>query len=652
MRRRNLKTGNHLVSVKLEGLTVFSWKCSVFQLIATGPDAQQQWRRRAPASFQTRLGRETTGGWSVPWDLRISRNHADITFHDDRLEIRCLESARNPAVVDGQSARQFYIRPGEEFRIGFTTFRLEETATEERTVREVRVINEDQVASELLLRKLQRSDRHKDRSKVVNNLEAVLHFLNESDEADFEPQSIDDHLPLDSSASWPSGTPIQAPGATNEQLASENELLRREVASSVSEQKRLTALLLQSHRDAQALRKELSLKQIETEDAERTTETRRKEQHAQLDERLAAAVAEHQRQLNIAAEKLSSAETQSTQLSNQIAQMCEERLALLNQLDGFRESEQQSRELEAQIHRRYEQQLTALTEALSQQQDAAAEKNQAVGDAQRQLESSVAENEQLKESLDKLKQDPATPEKAEVSKEFRDILAAAMNTESELRANLAQIKTRLQDELQAKHDSLKQLNSLRCETEKKSKEDADLIRGANERAAEKQQVIESLQTTCQAWQTRAEQKAESHHQVSRELRRLMEEIAANQLEAAQTKEDMQAEVAQRDDDLELLKAEIVAIETRLQLNLDIAAAADLEQGDPPADELQRLRLFANRRGNLIEWLREKLESTKSRLQREAAQRRKINAYARRLEKDLERSRLTTDSDHPAADDPH
>ena len=90
----------------------------MFQLIATGPGAKQHWRREASPSFQTRIGRESPGGWSVPWDMRISREHADLIFHNDRLEVRCLESARNPAVFNGRAARELVVRPGQEFRIG------------------------------------------------------------------------------------------------------------------------------------------------------------------------------------------------------------------------------------------------------------------------------------------------------------------------------------------------------------------------------------------------------------------------------------------------------------------------------------------------------------------------------------------------------
>ena len=97
----------------------------MFDLVATGTNPDQHWRRRAPAGRTIRLGRAPLDGWAVPWDLRISREHADLMLVGERLEVRCLENARNPIYRHEQPARQFEVGPGEEFRIGGTVFRLE-----------------------------------------------------------------------------------------------------------------------------------------------------------------------------------------------------------------------------------------------------------------------------------------------------------------------------------------------------------------------------------------------------------------------------------------------------------------------------------------------------------------------------------------------
>ncbi len=627
----------------------------MFQLIAIGPDAQQQWRRIAQASFQTRLGRETAGGWSVPWDMRISRNHADITFHDDRLEIRCLESARNPAIVDGHSARQFYIRPGQEFRIGLTVFRLEETATGERHVVESPIHGrpdpssnrrgpgehlppEERNARDRLLRKIQNKNQRRDQSRVVNNLEAVLDYLNDSEEADYEPESIDDHLPLDSSSSWTGATSHHSHDA-REILFKENESLQRELASSAREQKRLTAMLLQSHRDAQALRKELSAKQAEADDAERTGELQQQKQHDQFREDLASALADHQRQQRVAADKLHAAESQSAQLNQQIEQMCQERLTLLGQLDEIREHERQRRAEQSQIQSRHESELATLNQALLQQQADARAKDRSVEDAIASLNASEADNQQLRLALEELKHDLPAPNSEAMLQQLQAELAKASDIEAALRSSLDEAKSELENERELGEAWQKQLDAMKGEAEKSIREKTDSIRDADDRAMETQRIIESLQASSKAWQARAEQKAESHHQADLELRRLMSEIAASHLTTTQIKEDMQTAMARRDEEAGELHGEIASLEKRLQLNLDITNTDDLENDDPPTNELEQIKLFAVRRGRLIEWLREKLESTKSRLQREAAQRRKMMAYARRLEKDLQHAKL-------------
>lgn len=61
----------------------------------------------------------------MPWDLRISREHCDIHLAENRLYVRCLEVALNPAYRLGEPIKEFSIGPGEAFRIGQTTFRVD-----------------------------------------------------------------------------------------------------------------------------------------------------------------------------------------------------------------------------------------------------------------------------------------------------------------------------------------------------------------------------------------------------------------------------------------------------------------------------------------------------------------------------------------------
>lgn len=77
-----------------------------------------------PEGSVIRLGRAPRNGLPVPWDMAISREHADVSFQDGRLQIRCLESARNPISYNGKPVREAILRFGESFRIGTTMFRV------------------------------------------------------------------------------------------------------------------------------------------------------------------------------------------------------------------------------------------------------------------------------------------------------------------------------------------------------------------------------------------------------------------------------------------------------------------------------------------------------------------------------------------------
>lgn len=94
-------------------------------LIAQGPTPSDRWRRSLNSDAKTPivLGR-TSPGWSVPWDDRISRNHARLTWNGQRLEISRLIDSRNPVFYKGLRRDDFSIGVGEHFVIGQTTFSL------------------------------------------------------------------------------------------------------------------------------------------------------------------------------------------------------------------------------------------------------------------------------------------------------------------------------------------------------------------------------------------------------------------------------------------------------------------------------------------------------------------------------------------------
>ncbi len=98
-------------------------------LIAQGVEAQQRWRRGLPLGQPVVLGRGSVptadcGAWAVPWDSHISRQHVQLQWSGEQLDVTQLPDARNPVYVLGREQAEFSLRPGEHFVIGQTTFTL------------------------------------------------------------------------------------------------------------------------------------------------------------------------------------------------------------------------------------------------------------------------------------------------------------------------------------------------------------------------------------------------------------------------------------------------------------------------------------------------------------------------------------------------
>ena len=96
-------------------------------LIAQGPMNEHRWRRELPAITRRTgvlVGR-ADADWNVPWDSKISRAHVRlIPVTDNRVEVCCEASARNPVFFRGKKTARFTLVPGEHFVIGSTTFTL------------------------------------------------------------------------------------------------------------------------------------------------------------------------------------------------------------------------------------------------------------------------------------------------------------------------------------------------------------------------------------------------------------------------------------------------------------------------------------------------------------------------------------------------
>ncbi len=95
-------------------------------LIAEEKQGGQRWRRRVPGDVSFVVGR-VAGAWSVPWDSRVSRKHARLTYQQGRLLVERLPEAKNPIFFQGLELPRFFVSPGQFFVIGQTSFTLMES---------------------------------------------------------------------------------------------------------------------------------------------------------------------------------------------------------------------------------------------------------------------------------------------------------------------------------------------------------------------------------------------------------------------------------------------------------------------------------------------------------------------------------------------
>jgi adenylate cyclase len=85
-----------------------------------------RWQKPLPPGELVRLGRAPRQGLKVPWDMLISREHAELIWNDGNLLVKCLDTARNPIYYNDQPTKEFSIAPGGAFRIGETRFVVSE----------------------------------------------------------------------------------------------------------------------------------------------------------------------------------------------------------------------------------------------------------------------------------------------------------------------------------------------------------------------------------------------------------------------------------------------------------------------------------------------------------------------------------------------
>lgn len=142
-------------------------------LIAQGPRPQDRWRRPLPSGPGTEpvvLGR-TTPAFSVPWDDRVSRRHAELVWNGSQLEINRLLDARNPVFYRGTRRDQFKISIGDHFVIGQTTFSLVDQRVRVQSDEPPAVTEHTFAASQLRQARYRDADR---RIEVLSRLPEII----------------------------------------------------------------------------------------------------------------------------------------------------------------------------------------------------------------------------------------------------------------------------------------------------------------------------------------------------------------------------------------------------------------------------------------------------------------------------------------------
>ncbi len=141
------------------------------KLTAVGAESTQRREIEVPEGQTIRMGRALRAGLEIPWELKISREHADLTCRGGQFCVSVLDSARNACIFDGQSTRNFILPVGEEFRIGETRFEL--AADESELTQTVGSAVLEQVFDRDELRKF-RFDNAGDRLELLSGLPQMI----------------------------------------------------------------------------------------------------------------------------------------------------------------------------------------------------------------------------------------------------------------------------------------------------------------------------------------------------------------------------------------------------------------------------------------------------------------------------------------------
>ena len=104
----------------------------MLELVAVGPETSQSLEAHHARGAGSALGpfaAHRLGGSLGPANLR---EHADLVYRDGRLRVKCLDTALNPTYRFGAVSKDFTLTPGEDFRIGSTTFKWKRRSNRSR----------------------------------------------------------------------------------------------------------------------------------------------------------------------------------------------------------------------------------------------------------------------------------------------------------------------------------------------------------------------------------------------------------------------------------------------------------------------------------------------------------------------------------------
>jgi Fe-S-cluster-containing hydrogenase component 2 len=644
-----------------------------FELVATGPQAGQRWREIVEPGRTTRIGRAPAQGWAVSWDQRISREHCDVELEGDRLRVRCLEKALNPAHVQGQALRDFTVGEGESFRIGATTFHLGRRADS---------IADDNGGAPSDNSSLRRLKDEVEQLKAKLAAESEAKRLREEEEA---RHKLDEVAVLKAQleqmkAQLQTEPPKKRPDPEEIRKAAEAEALRRaaeEEAREVAEEEaRLAAVQAEAKRrieeakrkaeDARRREEEAARQKAEEESRQRAEEEARRqaeeEEARRQAEEEAQRKADEEARLRAEEEARQKAEEEARQKAEEEArQKAEEEARKKAEEEARRRAEEEARlAAEAEALRRAEAEARRLAEEEARRKaeaEAAARRAAEELEAKRRAEEAEARRRALEAEAKRLAEEAEAlrlaeeealrlaeeeaRRKAEVEARQKAEEEARRKAEEEARRLAEEEARRQAEEEAAARRAAEEAEAQRRHEESEAKrraleaeakrlgEEAEALRRAEEEA-QRLAAEEARRKAEEDTRQRAEE--EARRKAAEEARRLAEEEARRKVEeeAAARRAAEEAEAKRRHEEAEAKRQALEAEAKRLAAEAEALRCADEEAQRLAAEEARRRaeeEAAARRAAEQAEALRRAEEDAKQLAEEQARQ--KADEEARR-----------------------